>query len=41
MTFVTEMTNEAFWTGVYLAVLWLSPVALWALVCHLINRSIS
>lgn len=35
------INNEAFWTGVYMGVLFLSPVALWALVCAIMNRSIS
>ena len=41
MELVTEATNEAFWTGVYVAVIFLIPVALWSFVCHVLNRSIS
>lgn len=38
---VTELTNEAFFTGIYIALMMLLWVAAWSLVCHLINRGIS
>lgn len=37
---VSLLTNEAFFTGVYMGVILMIPVALWALVCVLINRSL-
>lgn len=32
---------EAFWTGAYIGVLVVCPVALWAMCLAIINRSIS
>lgn len=38
---MTEMAQEAFFSGIHIGIIFLFPIALWALVCAIMNRSIS
>ena len=38
---MNEMAQQAFFSGIYIGIIFLFPIALWALVCAIINRSIS
>jgi hypothetical protein len=38
---MNEMAQDAFFSGVYIGITFLFPIALWALVCAIMNRSIS